>query len=65
MEVIAYSEYEDECEYDPVELEDLLEHKIIYIDMQQMALLTLYADYQVQEAVLYHEGIEDLIKMAD
>lgn len=122
--VITYSEYEDEC--DPVDLETLSEHKIIHTDLQQMALLTLYADYQVQEpqnraediylyfysdtfqklhiqdmfgvgreeldgveqfwndwiallqtksgdtesrllqeAVLYHEGIEGLVKMAD
>lgn len=47
MCVITYSEYEDEC--DPVDLETLSEHKIIHTDLQQMALLTLYADYQVQE----------------
>lgn len=38
-----------EYECDPVELEQLSENKIIHTDMQQVALLTLYADYQIQE----------------
>lgn len=38
-----------EYECDPVDLELLSENKIIHIDLKQVALLTLYADYQVQE----------------
>lgn len=34
---------------DPVDLELLSENEIIHTDMEQLALLTLYADYQVQE----------------
>lgn len=38
-----------EYECDSVDLELLAENKIIHTDMEQLALLTLYADYQVQE----------------
>ena len=34
---------------DPVDLENLAENKIISTDLKQMALHTLYADYQVQK----------------
>lgn len=38
------------CEYEePVDLEMLLENQIISVDMKQLALLTLYAGYQVQQ----------------
>ena len=45
MSVNADSEYES----DPVDLEQLSEKKIIHTDPEQLALLALYADYQVQE----------------
>lgn len=35
---------------EPADLETLAEEKIIHTDLAQFALLTLYADYQVQEA---------------
>lgn len=54
MEVSAQSEY-DEC--DPVQLEELMENKIISTDMNQLVLLTLYADYQVQEPEARAEDI--------
>lgn len=38
-----------EYEGDPVDLELLSENKIIHTDLEQLALLTLYADYQIQE----------------
>lgn len=38
-----------EYEGDPVDLELLSENKIIHADLEQLALLTLYADYQIQE----------------
>lgn len=38
-----------EYESDPVDLELLPEKRIIHADMEQLALLTLYADYQVQK----------------
>lgn len=38
-----------EYECDPVDLESLSENKIIHADLEQLALLTLYADYQIQE----------------
>lgn len=38
-----------EYECDPVDLELLSEKKIIHADLEQLALLTLYADYQVQK----------------
>lgn len=45
MSVSADNEYE---EYgDPVDLEMLAENNLIHTDMKRLALLTLYADYQV------------------
>ncbi|MDD7026529.1 MAG: hypothetical protein PUI46_05490 [Lachnospiraceae bacterium] len=38
-----------EYESDPVNLEALSDSKIIHTDLEQLALLALYADYQVQE----------------
>lgn len=42
------------CEYfdesDPADLETLSENDVIRTDMKELALLTLYTDYQVQEA---------------
>lgn len=46
MEVGAQSDYDD-C--DSAGLQELVENKIVSTDMNQLALLTLYADYQVQE----------------
>ena len=48
MEVCAESEYSEEC--DPADLQDLTEHNIIRTDLKQLALLTLYAAYQVLDA---------------
>ena len=48
MEVCAESEYSEEC--DPADLQDLTEHDIIRTDLRQLALLTLYAAYQVLDA---------------
>ena len=48
MEVCAESEYSEEC--DPADLQDLTEHDIIRTDLKQLALLTLYATYQVLDA---------------
>lgn len=45
MSVSADSEYED-----PVDLEMLEENNLIHTDMKHLALLTLYADYQVLPA---------------
>lgn len=40
-----------EDEYaDPVDIEMLIEKEIVHTDIKQLALLTLYTDYQVQEA---------------
>lgn len=55
MEVSAESEYESEC--DPVDLQTLVEKKLVKTNMEQLALLTLYADYQVQEASKRAEDI--------
>lgn len=38
-----------EYECDPVDLELLSEKKIIHADLEQLALLTLYVDYQIQK----------------
>lgn len=46
-EMSVSTDLEYEC--DPVDLELLSENKIIHTDLEQLALLTLYADYQVQE----------------
>lgn len=48
MEVGTESEYSGEC--DPADLQDLADHSIIKTDLKQLALLTLYADYQALEA---------------
>lgn len=48
MEVGTESEYSGECA--PADLQDLADHSIIKIDLKQLALLTLYADYQALEA---------------
>lgn len=45
MSVCGEEEYDD-----PVDLEMLIEKEIVHTDIKQLALLTLYADYQVQEA---------------
>lgn len=47
MEVSTASEYEEE---DSVDLEILEENNLIHTDMKRLALLTLYADYQVLPA---------------
>lgn len=47
MEVSTASEYEEE---DSVNLEMLEENNLIHTDMKRLALLTLYADYQVLPA---------------
>lgn len=47
MEVRAESEYESECE--PADLQTLVDKKLVKTNMEQIALLTLYAAYQVQE----------------
>lgn len=39
----------DEEDGEGVDLEQLLEEKIIHVDLQQLALLTLYVDYQALE----------------
>ena len=44
MSVSTDSEYED-----PLDLEMLSENRIISVDMKKLALMTLYADYQVQK----------------
>lgn len=44
MSVSTDSEYED-----PLDLEMLVDNRIITVDIKQLALLTLYADYQVQK----------------
>ncbi len=48
MEVCAESECSDEC--DPADLQDLADNDIIKTDLRQLALLALYADYQVLDA---------------
>lgn len=45
MCVCGEEEYDD-----PVDLEMLIEKEIVHTDIKQLVLLTLYADYQVQEA---------------
>lgn len=55
MEVSAESEYDSEC--DPADLQTLVEKKIVKTNMEQLALLTLYADYQVQKAEQRAEDI--------
>ena len=40
---------DSEWDSDPVDLEMLEENDVIRTDMKQLALLTLYADYQIQE----------------
>ena len=40
---------DSEFECDPVDLEVLEENDVIHADMKQLALLTLYADYQIQK----------------
>lgn len=47
MSVCTDSEWDSE----PVDLEMLAENDVIRTDMKQLALLTLYADYQIQEPV--------------
>lgn len=49
MCVNTYNEYGGD-ESKPAEFEILSENNIVHTDMKQLALLTLYADYQVQEA---------------
>lgn len=48
-----------DCEYDDegVDLETMAENDIVKIDMEQLALLTLYAEYQVQEPEKRAEGM--------
>lgn len=48
---------DSEWECDSVGLELLSEEKIIHADLEQLALLTLYADYQVQEP---EKRVEDI-----
>ena len=48
MEVCTESEYSGECE--PADLQELAEQGIVKTDLKQLALLTLYADYQALEA---------------
>lgn len=48
MEVMAHNEYVDET--DPASLERLVKNKIVKTDIRQLALLTLYADYQALDA---------------
>ncbi len=55
MEVNAQNEYIDET--DPVDLETLVENKIVKIDIKQLALLTLYTDYQVLDVSKRAKGI--------
>lgn len=40
---------DSEWDSEPVDLETLVENEVIKTDMKQLALLTLYADYQIQE----------------
>lgn len=44
-----YVSTDPEYECDPIDLELLSENEIIHTDLERLALLTLYADYQVQE----------------
>lgn len=44
----VYVSCDEEFE-DPVDLEKLIEEEIVRTDMEQLVLLTLYADYQAQE----------------
>lgn len=48
MEVSTQNEYIDETE--PADFETLVENKIVKTDVKQIALLTLYADYQALNA---------------
>lgn len=52
MEVFAEEEY-----VDPADLEVLVEKEIVTVDLKQLALLTLYVDYQVREP---EERAEDI-----
>lgn len=45
MSVSVDSEYEDS----PVDLDTMVEKKLVHTDLKQLALLTLYTEYQVQE----------------
>lgn len=54
MEVSTASEYEEE---DSVDIEMLEENNLIHTDMKRLALLTLYADYQVLPA---NERVKDM-----
>lgn len=38
-----------DCGSDPVDLESMSENQLIHTNLEQLALLTLYAEYQVQE----------------
>lgn len=53
MSVSTDSEYES----DPVDLELLAENEIIHADLEQLASLTLYAEYQVRKPEDRAEGI--------
>lgn len=41
---------DSEFECDPVDLQGLIEESIVNTDIEQLALSTLYVDYQVQAA---------------
>ncbi len=49
MCVSTVSAHDDGYDSEPADLETLAEEKIVHADLAQFALLTLYADYQVQE----------------
>lgn len=55
MEVSAQNEYIDETE--PADLETLVQNKIVKTDIKQLALLTLYTDYQALDATKRAENI--------
>lgn len=55
MEVSAQNEYIDETE--PADLETLVQNKIVKTDIKQLALLTLYANYQTLDATTRAENI--------
>ncbi|MDO5425034.1 MAG: GNAT family N-acetyltransferase [Eubacteriales bacterium] len=52
MEVLADQEYSD-----PVDLETMAEQELLQTDLKQLALLTLYAEYQVLEPEKRAEGL--------
>lgn len=54
-EMSVSTEYEYDC--DPADLKALAEHEIISTDMERLALLTLYADYQAQDAAKRAENL--------